>query len=97
MKILNVEPAMVIGLVTAVLVLLVAFGVPLTTEQSEAIVGVTSAVLVVLGAVLTRSKVTPDVKVAAYEDGAGQTLSGPADTAVPNGTPVKVRTDVSAL
>ena len=50
MKIFNLEPAMVIGLVTAVLVLLVAFGVPVTTEQSEAIVGVTSAVLVVLTA-----------------------------------------------
>jgi hypothetical protein len=53
------EPARIVGLVVAGLALLVAFGVNITTEQQTAIVGIVTAVLIVLGAELTRSKVTP--------------------------------------
>lgn len=53
------EPARVVGLVVAALALLVAFGLPITGEQREAIVGVTIAILAILGAEITRSRVTP--------------------------------------
>lgn len=53
------EPARIVGLVVAGLALLVAFGVDITTEQQTAIVGIVTAILIVLGAELTRSKVTP--------------------------------------
>jgi hypothetical protein len=53
------EPARIIGLVVAALTLLVSLGVNITTEQQTAIVGIVTAVLIVLGAEFTRSKVTP--------------------------------------
>jgi hypothetical protein len=49
------EPAVVAGIVQAVLALVVAFGLDLTTEQVAAILGVTAAVL----ALVVRSQVTP--------------------------------------
>lgn len=49
------EPALVLGLVQAVLALILAFGVDLSTEQVGAILAVTAAVL----GYVTRSKVTP--------------------------------------
>jgi hypothetical protein len=55
----STEPALIVGVVEAVLVLLVAFGVPLTTEQRVAVLGVTSAVLAVAGSLLIRSQVSP--------------------------------------
>ena len=53
------EPARIVGLVTAVLALLVSFGVEITGQQQAAIVGIVIAILVVLGAEVTRSRVTP--------------------------------------
>lgn len=49
------EPAIVAGVVQAVLGLLLAFGVDMTTEQTGAILAVTAAVL----ALFVRSQVTP--------------------------------------
>ena len=49
------EPALVSGLVTAVVALAVAFGLDLTEEQVGAIMAVTAAVL----ALVVRQKVTP--------------------------------------
>lgn len=49
------EPALFYGLVNTVLALILAFGVDLSTEQTGAILAVTSAVL----ALITRAKVTP--------------------------------------
>lgn len=54
------EPALVTGLVSAGIALLVAFGLELTGEQTGAIMAVVVAVL----AVVTRSQVTPTVDVA---------------------------------
>lgn len=55
MSALGREPALIVGLVEALLVLAVAFGLDLTAEQVAAVTGVA----VIAGAVLTRSKVTP--------------------------------------
>lgn len=49
------EPAMVLALVQAIIVLAVTFGLRLTPEQTGAILGLTAIVL----GLITRSKVTP--------------------------------------
>lgn len=53
------EPAVFVGVLVALLNLLIAFGVPLTGEQREAIVAFATTALVLAGALLVRSRVTP--------------------------------------
>ncbi len=52
------EPAMVLALVQALVVLAVTFGLRLTPEQAGAILGVTAIVL----GLVTRSRVTPSAR-----------------------------------
>lgn len=54
-SILNREPVMTLAVVQALLVLLVSFGIDLSTEQTGAILAASAAVL----GWITRSKVTP--------------------------------------
>lgn len=56
---LKAEPAIVIGVIQAALVLLVAFGIDLSPEQSAAII----ALAVAAGALFVRSKVTPLARI----------------------------------
>ena len=56
------EPAVVIALVDAVLVLAITFGVPISGEQKVAIDGVLAAALAVAAGLVTRSQVTPVAK-----------------------------------
>jgi len=49
------EPAMVLAFVQALIVLLVSFGLKLTTDQTAAILALTAVVL----GLLTRSRVNP--------------------------------------
>ena len=51
----NREPAMVVAFVQAVIVLAVAFGLRLTTEQTGAILALTAIVL----GLITRTQVSP--------------------------------------
>lgn len=88
------EPAVVVGLitavVTAVVAVLVAFGVDLTTEQQVAILGLVAAVAPIVAAILTRGRVTPAAAVAARVDpDSGYTVAGPA-ARVADGQPVTV-------
>jgi hypothetical protein len=53
------EPARLAGAVSALLVLLAAFGLHLTGDQQGAIVGLVSAVVPIIAAEVTRSQVTP--------------------------------------
>lgn len=64
------EPAIVAGIVQAVLGLLLAFGVSLSTEQTGAILAITAAIL----ALFVRSQVTPTTDGDAGEHGAVDTL-----------------------
>lgn len=86
------EPAIILGFVSAVLVLLTAFGVQMTDDQTAAITGIVSAVLVLGGAFVTRKAVTPNVKVVARETSDGAVVSGPADPTSPDGAEVVVAT-----
>ena len=56
---LSTEPAVIAGIVQAVLALVVAFGLELTQEQVGSILAVTAAVL----ALFVRSQVTPTSKL----------------------------------
>ena len=52
------EPAIIIGVVTAVLALATAFGLGMTQDQQMAILGVVAAALALIGSVVVRSQVT---------------------------------------
>ena len=54
--------ASVVGLIDAVVVFLVVFGVPIEPEQQAAIVALVTAVLSVTGGFIVRSKVSPTDK-----------------------------------
>lgn len=63
MNVVKREPvaigASIVGVVNAVLVLLVAFGVELSPEQTAAVMGVANAVVVTATAIWTRARVSP--------------------------------------
>ena len=65
MNILKVEPALVTGAVSAILVLVTAFGLPLSEDQKAAVLGSVVPVLVLVQALVTRGQVTPNAKVEA--------------------------------
>lgn len=56
---IKAEPALAISAAVAVMTLLAAFGVQLTTDQQTAIQGAIGAVLVLLGGAATRAQVAP--------------------------------------
>ena len=58
------EPARIVGFATALIALLVAFGVQLDTGQQVAILGFVSALLILAGAEVTRSQVSSPATVA---------------------------------
>ena len=57
------EPAVIVGMITslaaAVIACLVAFGLPLTDDQVQALLGLVAVVGPIVAAVITRGKVTP--------------------------------------
>lgn len=55
MKLLNREPAMFVAVIQAILALVIAFGLDLSTEQVGAILAAAAAVL----GLVTRANVTP--------------------------------------
>lgn len=63
MNILQTEPAVSVGsigaIVTALLVLLISFGVPITPDQRAAISALAALVIPIVAAIVIRSQVTP--------------------------------------
>lgn len=55
-KVVRQEPALILGLVQAVIALVLAFGVDLSTEQIGSIMALTAVIL----AIVTRMLVTPN-------------------------------------
>ena len=78
------EPALVTGLVAAVIALGVSFGLDLSGEQTGAIMALTSAIL----AVVTRQQVTPYADVVEQLDGT-EVVAGPANDLVVEGAVVR--------
>ena len=79
------EPALVSGLVSAVIALAVSFGADLSSEQVGAVMAVVAAVL----AVFTRQQVTPVVDVVEQLDGT-EVVAGPANDLDGEGSVVRV-------
>lgn len=96
------EPAAVIAVVvafaTAVLGLLVAFGVDVTPEQRDAILGVIGPTVLLIGlvAALIRRKVSPTATTVATVTASGAILAGGA-SALPTGVRVSPRATVEGL
>lgn len=88
------EPIIVRAAVTlagAIIAVLVAFNVPITDQQQDAILGLIPAVAVVVLLLWSRPAVTPNGKVAAFDTGR-EIVAGPA-AKVADGTRVAVRPD----
>jgi hypothetical protein len=71
----------IVALVAAVLALGIAFGLPVTDQQREAILGLVAVVAPIAVAVLVRPNVTPNAKVQILVDDAvlsTATTGGPA-------------------
>lgn len=88
------EPAITVASITAgftaLLALLAAFGLPLTDEQTAAILGVVAVLAPLVVGLITRSQVTPTANVAARRlPDTGATVAGPA-AAQSTGSPVTV-------
>jgi hypothetical protein len=62
-NLINLNPALWIGLVVAVAALLGSFGLVLNDKQTGAITGLIIAVVAIVQAIWTRVKVTPNKKV----------------------------------
>lgn len=65
--------------VTALLALLVAFGIPITQEQQVAILGVVAVAAPFVVAVAGRGRVTPNGSVVERVDSTGTVLAGEAN------------------
>lgn len=92
----NTEPAITTGMVTAlvaaVIGALVAFGVPVTDDQREALLVLVVAGGPIVAALFIRGKVTPNAKVAAVvEPESGLFVAGPAVEDIKDGTRVAVQ------
>jgi hypothetical protein len=73
------EPVVWIGLVDALIIVAVTFGVPITPEQKTAVDGVLAA----LGLLITRSQVTPNAKVAAAAQNVVVAVPAPPTPTIP--------------
>ena len=73
---------------TAVIALLVAFGVPLTEDQKVAILGLVGVLAPVIVALATRGKVTPNAAVVEGLNSSGIVYAGEANE-LPTGEPIR--------
>ena len=73
---------------TAVIALLVAFGVPLTEDQKVAILGLVGVIAPVIVALVTRGKVTPNAAVVEGLNSSGIVYAGEANE-LPTGEPIR--------
>ena len=73
---------------TAIVALLVAFGVPLTQDQKVAILGLVGVLAPVIVALVTRGKVTPNAAVVEGLNSSGIVYAGEANE-LPTGEPIR--------
>jgi hypothetical protein len=78
----------IVAAATAVLALLVAFGVPLTEDQKVAILGLVGVLAPVIVALVTRGKVTPNAAVVEGLNSSGIVYAGEANE-LPTGEPIR--------
>jgi len=73
---------------TAIVALLVAFGVPLTEDQKVAILGLVGVLAPVIVALVTRGRVTPNAAVVEGLNSSGIVYAGEANE-LPTGEPIR--------
>ena len=78
----------IVAAATAIIALLVAFGVPLTEDQKVAILGLVGVLAPVIVALVTRGKVTPNAAVVEGLNGSGIVYAGEANE-LPTGEPIR--------
>ena len=78
----------IVAAATAVIALLVAFGVPLTEDQKVAILGLVGFLAPVIVALVTRGKVTPNAAVVEGLNSSGIVYAGEANE-LPTGEPIR--------
>ena len=78
----------IVAAATAVLALLVAFGVPLTEDQKVAILGLVGVLAPVIVALVTRGRVTPNAAVVEGLNSSGIVYAGEANE-LPTGEPIR--------
>ena len=78
----------IVAAATAVVALLVAFGVPLTEDQKVAILGLVGVIAPVIVALVTRGKVTPNAAVVEGLNSSGIVYAGEANE-IPTGEPIR--------
>ena len=78
----------IVAAATAIVALLVAFGVPLTEDQKVAILGLVGVIAPVIVALVTRGKVTPNAAVVEALNGSGIVYAGEANE-LPTGEPIR--------
>ena len=78
----------IVAAATAVVALLVAFGVQLTEDQKVAILGVVGVIAPVIVALVTRGKVTPNAAVVEGLNSSGIVYAGEANE-LPTGEPIR--------
>lgn len=78
----------IVAAATAVVALLVAFGVPLTEDQKVAILGLVGVIAPVIVALVTRGKVTPNAAVVEGLNSSGIVYAGEANE-LPTGEPIR--------
>ena len=78
----------IVAAATAVIALLVAFGVPLTEDQKVAILGLVGVLAPVIVALVTRGRVTPNAAVVEGLNSSGIVYAGEANE-LPTGEPIR--------
>lgn len=71
---IRTEPALLSGLVSAIIALAVGFGLDISADQVSLIMAVVAAVM----AIVVRQQVTPTIKVSAERDADNQDIAGEA-------------------
>ena len=77
------EPALVIGAVGTALALAIAFGAPLTEQQTQAVLAFIGGLIPIIAAIVTRSQVTPTVEADAAIKKAARTALNHANNLPP--------------
>ena len=78
----------IVAAATAIIALLVAFGVPLTEDQKVAILGLVGVIAPVIVALVTRGRVTPNAAVVEGLNSSGIVYAGEANE-LPTGEPIR--------
>lgn len=95
---MKTEPVITAGVIgaaaAATLTVLVAFGVPLTKDQTTAVTGLIAVLAPIAVALIARGQVTPNTAVVERQLG-NRVIAGPANEAIPTGQTIRAAGSLS--